>query len=442
MPDTTCATATFGFVDTNVLLHFPPIDQINWTDLLGARKIILVITSVVIRELNKHKDAPISPKLRDRATSILRRLYEYSEQEGVVEVRDNVELQFHTHEPLLNFASEGLAREIPDDYLVATVLGFSRKFPKLKVAVITNDLGLKLKAQAYGIRTLRPPDDMRLPDEVDPGHKRIRELEERVRLLQLQIPDLKLVFRSKEDRIHYILKADINLTPEVLNWRLTRLRKKFPKMVKPNWYSGADSQAGTIPPSGFDDYNRALDLFFSDYERYLPRLQNYFNQKRRTIQLNIWAFNIGSCPAKDADIFMRFPDDIDVFTKLPGRPEMPRPPETPGSRAEAKGSVGLNTIMWSGAHFVTQPSFDQQLSGVQYVPGLDARTSRVTVEDNVVRMHVAEAKHKLLTSVDTIYVMFRSHAQAHSFTVDYDIYCANIPDMQAGKLHVIVERRA
>jgi hypothetical protein len=50
----------FSFVDTNLFLHFPPLDQIAWLDLLGCDNVVLIVTGTVIRELNKHKDAPVT----------------------------------------------------------------------------------------------------------------------------------------------------------------------------------------------------------------------------------------------------------------------------------------------------------------------------------------------------------------------------------------------
>src|SRR5229473_5317250 len=96
-------TSKFSFVDTNLFLHFPPLDQIDWLDLLGCDYVVLIVTATVIRELNKHKDAPISSKLRERATSALKKLYAYSELNQPILVRDSVELRFNTREPSLNF---------------------------------------------------------------------------------------------------------------------------------------------------------------------------------------------------------------------------------------------------------------------------------------------------------------------------------------------------
>jgi rRNA-processing protein FCF1 len=231
-------TTKVSFVDTNLFLHFPTLDQIDWLDLLRCDYVVIIVTATVIRELNRHKDAPVSFKLRERAASSLKKLYTYSELNAPILVRNSVELQFNTREPLLNFASAGLSKEVPDDFLIATIVEFKGNSPEANVVLMTDDLGLKLKAATHGINVLRPPEELRLPDELDPNQKRVRELEEKVRLLQLQIPDMKLVFESQEDRFCFTLKPELVLSPKAVNWRISRLRKRFPKCRSRNGLVG------------------------------------------------------------------------------------------------------------------------------------------------------------------------------------------------------------
>src|ERR1700730_5653590 len=142
-------TSKTGFVDTNLFLHFPLLDQIDWLKLLGSEHVVLAITSTVIRELNKHKDAPVSAKLRERAAAALKKLYAYSELNEPILIRDSVELRFNTREPSLDFVSEGLSREVADDYLLAMIVEFKRSSSEANVVLITDDLGLKLKAGTH-----------------------------------------------------------------------------------------------------------------------------------------------------------------------------------------------------------------------------------------------------------------------------------------------------
>lgn len=72
---------------------------------------------------------------------------------------------------MLNFASAGLSKEVPDDFLIATIVEFKGNSPEANVVLMTDDFGLKLKAGTHGINVLRPPEELRLPDELDPKSK-------------------------------------------------------------------------------------------------------------------------------------------------------------------------------------------------------------------------------------------------------------------------------
>lgn len=433
-------TNKISFVDTNLFLHFPALDQIDWLDLLRCDYAVIIVTATVIRELNRHKDAPVSLKLRERAASSLKKLYTYSELSAPIVVRDSVELQFNTREPLLNFASEGLSKEISDDFLMATILEFKRNSPEANVVLMTDDLGLKLKAGTHEINVVRPPEQLRLPDELDPNQKRVRELEEKVRLLQLQIPDMKLVFESQEDRFRFTLKPEVALSPKTVNWRVSRLRKKFSKLRKPQWFSSADLQTGAIPPAAYDLYNQGLDLFFAEYETYFRQLQSYFNQRRRVIDLRIWALNQGTCPAKDIHIFMHFPDGFGLLSKseLPERPKPPQAPEKPKSRNESL-SAGVLTNLVSNVNLLKGDEYPGNLNFPS--PAANVRLLSIKrTKSYEVKMHVGETKHNFLTPLDPVYVVFDSHEHARSFSVEYEIYCGNAPERQIGRIHVIIER--
>jgi hypothetical protein len=432
-------TTRFAFVDTNIFLHYPSLEDLFWPDLLGVGQVIIVVTATVIRELNRHKDAPVSSKLRDRAASVLRRLFDYSEADEPVLIRDGVELRFHTREPLLNFVSEGLVREIPDDYLVATIIEFSRAHPQHDAVLVTDDMGLKLKARTFGISTFRPPEDLRLPDELDPSQKRIRELEERVRLLQFQFPDMRLVFGSGEDRLHLALKPQVALSPKVLTWRLSRLRTKFPKMQKPVSLSGLYLQMGAIPPAAYDDYNDRIQGYFSNYAAYLAELQDHLNQGRRTAELKIWALNKGTAPGKDVHVFIHFPDGFEVFRKseLPKRPGPPRPPDKPKSVVE---TLTAGTVLPNVADLLATGTSLHNIS----LPQLSANVRLLSIRRTTsyeVELHIGEVKHNFMVPLDPIYIGFDPSLQARSFSGDYRIYCGNAPEKQSGQLHVIVENK-
>src|SRR4051794_30751285 len=64
---------TATFVDTNLLLHAKPLQDIRW-EALETQPIEIIVTRPVIKELDKHKDQHPKKHLRERARRALQRI--------------------------------------------------------------------------------------------------------------------------------------------------------------------------------------------------------------------------------------------------------------------------------------------------------------------------------------------------------------------------------
>ena len=95
--------------------------------------------------------------------------------------------------------------------------------------------------------------------------------------------------------------------------------------------SSGSSPVSSIPVSEYERYNRELEQYFSNYERYLDRLVDFATQPQRTLILHLEVRNIGGAPAEDVDVYVHFPNGFTLFAKdkVPGEPKEPKPPEKP-----------------------------------------------------------------------------------------------------------------
>lgn len=182
------------FLDTNVLYDFNAPEQILWLKELGADKVKLVLTQVVIRELNEHKDGGRRPALAERAGEILRRfnrLWEDNRWLPEIPLRDAgavslvAEWKDATVGPPLNGT-------LHDDQFIQNVCEYKRAHPDDAVSIFTNDLGMSLKARAFDIDLCRIDDKYKAPPAEDPRDKQLREyrktLEGYERILRDTIP--------------------------------------------------------------------------------------------------------------------------------------------------------------------------------------------------------------------------------------------------------------
>jgi rRNA-processing protein FCF1 len=427
------------FPDTNTFLHYPSIEQIDWPTHLSAQKVIIVVAPVVVRELNKKKDTPGPRKLRERASSVLKTLRGFSRMPKPVQVRKDVEVRFLTSDPsLAMFDSHDLRREVPDDYLVAAILSFAEETNEGDVILVTHDLGLELKANAKNIPTVQLPENLELPQELDLEQKRIRELEQEVLRLERRLPNLALVFSNGQNRIQIRLRAPVRLNDAILEWRMRRIYRRFPKIDREPSAAERAVFGLMAKPAAIAEYNGQLDDFYMKCREHYARLQDYLNYKRRIARLEISLVNRGSTPAEDVDILLIFPSGFELCreAELTPPPRLPEPPTSPykipallkQSLEQLRAPVDLSNIM-AGSHLRTP-----EIRNVSH-PTI-RKTNSYDVEVNVGRL-----KHGYEEALDSLYVVFPSYESASGFSVTYGLYAANAPEKQEGKLFIILEKQ-
>ena len=418
--------AKVGFLDTTVFLSYSQVDQIDWCVVLDAEEVVLVVAPVVIRQLNRHKDNPRTRKIRERAASALKKLERYSEQQPPLMVRDSVELRFRTTEPVIDFAFDRLSRDIDDDWLLATILEFRKESPASEIVLVTDDLGLKLKARAYQIQAQRLPEHLRLPEETDPEQARIRELEEEVRLLKLSVPELRLEFEDGKDYFRVELTRLTPSSPATKARLMEKVRVEHPRLDSA--FLAVDLIAGAVSvPAEVTLYNHQLEQFFANYERHLEALDGFADSERRTVKLEIMVYNKGTCPAEDISVIIHFPETVQLLQEPPKPPDPPLPPAKPTKvpriapdtfrpSIPESAPASPSKTMWSN---VSRPTFRSAAHQVDW--------------------HVKKINHGFSVSLDPLYIRFESWEAVKPFTVDYRVHAGNVPKMVTGQLHVIVE---
>ena len=107
-----------SFVDTNVFLHFRPLNEIDWLDLLNAEEVVVTICTAVVTELDEKKFSAPLQTLRERAKKSLNLL----EQWDGKEIRTNVSVRLLKPEPSLDWQASGLDPLVKDDRILGAAL--------------------------------------------------------------------------------------------------------------------------------------------------------------------------------------------------------------------------------------------------------------------------------------------------------------------------------
>ena len=106
----------FLFPDTNGLLHYPSLTDVDWLTICDAKRVTLVFCMQVIHELDEKKD---DPRLAGRAERVIREINRIRKSGDMV--RHNVSLAIFNQELRADEFTDSLSPDSGDDRIVHLV---------------------------------------------------------------------------------------------------------------------------------------------------------------------------------------------------------------------------------------------------------------------------------------------------------------------------------
>jgi hypothetical protein len=140
----------FAVLDTHVLLHYQPPEQVRWSEVVGEKEIRLVVPLRVIEELDAKKYAGRAD-LADRARRLLTRLREMLAQTAGLPVRlaDGVTIEVPVeHGPR--------SRHLDADYEILQTC-VELQAVQRPVVLVTDDTGLAIRAANADVQWVAMP---------------------------------------------------------------------------------------------------------------------------------------------------------------------------------------------------------------------------------------------------------------------------------------------
>lgn len=374
--------ALYVFPDTNLLLHFQRIDQLNWRELTGADEIVLVLAPIVIRELERAKDQPQHRGARQRARDANTWLRELR-RSGSTTLPNGAHLEIATKEPSTYFTDD-LDPDIADDRLIASVRSY--KAAGCETAVATDDTILLFKLDAHGVRAIELPEDLRRRNEPDPLERENAQLRQTVEAFTKRAPKLELSW-IEGTSVGILRIARLELIgiddPGEVRASLSHIHLKGEGGPYEKF-----SAIGrlSIPEDQIRRYNEKLDRYFADYGRYYEKYRAIFDEFRRSCELRLVFGNVGSGSATHALVTLKLPEGITALRRI-HRPKFPDPPVPP----ERPGPFGL----------ITSPTLDagavmRRLVSDQYrepIPPPDPRAPHIDIDARTATWQIAKLLH-------------------------------------------------
>jgi len=286
----------FIFIDTNTLLHFQRPDQIDWPALVAAPSVTLIITPVVLRELDRQKVHNPKKRLRDRANDRIKWLSGFIQVHGDPSIRSHTSLRFIRHEPQLDLQAHRLSPQINDDILIAHAIEHHNKTSAAPF-VVTADIGLTLKLPAHGITILELDDTLRLAEEKDEAEKELAKAQKELDAIKSRRPELKLTFPKDLETLALV----ISQVPEI--------------EAKHENFDGRAAGA-------------SIQLYIARYAKYALEYAQWKDQWERSTAVKLVLANTGTAVATDISLLIVVPDFV-RFLPIQQIMQRPKPPKAP-----------------------------------------------------------------------------------------------------------------
>lgn len=441
---------TYLFLDTNVLLHYRRIEEIDWLSLSGSTDVVIVLCPAVIRELDHLKVGHPQKKFRKRAQEIVAMLHRRLNASSDEPIREKIRFEFMVADPVLDFAEQKLRPELPDDWLIASSIAWKTDHPNDEIKIVTADLGVSLKAKTKAIPTLFPLETDKIVDEIDADEKRILQLQKELAEARNCQPRLTLCFYGETPAAKFLkiqLSSPSAFDAKRASETMDRIRLEYELLPPPDRFGRiklSERQIRRNQLSGWplqsiskwdaERYNSELQRFYQDYEAYLRVVHDQENQQRLNATLEIGLENDGAAPAEDIDVHLHFPDGFKLFNSDEFVPKQPKAPEAP----VVPGTFNFATAFKVPAlhNLALTP---QTIRGISPPSNVSSPTIKRTNSYDV-RSHITKAKHGYVLQLATLVVVFDTYESAGSFTIRYYLSAANLPKAAQGELSVAVEK--
>jgi PIN domain len=423
------------FLDTNSLLHYPPIKNVDWKAVCGSESVRLVLCLQVIHELDEKKD---DSRLGDRASRTIKELKAIRSAGGVV--RDGVILDVFNYEVNVADFPATLSYGSKDDRIVHSIKKYAAANASDSIAVYTEDMGMNLRCEAHGLTVIEPDAGSRLENpkaEHDKKYKlaitELNDLKNRVPVLELVIspgdartPQKKpMTFSIRPTRSEPDLDSEMN--------EYMQERNLFP-MKKADIASGGQIPSLPHQHDAVARYNDNLSQHLVEYRKWLETRNLLGKILAHQITVSVWIVNSGLAPADDLDVTLEIGDPVALVYEASSQeakslelPDPPGPPERPKQFFGDLGEIGglVRPPLY------TLPNMEHLLNRKATVEKQDdTNTFRIT-------FGTKRLKHNEHEHIGNLILVLRPNA-VHPFQVQFRITAANITKVIQGAIPIVV----
>ena len=414
------------FPDTNVLLHYPLVDQIDWLKWCNCKSIKIILCLKVINELDCKKN---DPNLRERAKKVIKKIKKIIDSNNG-HIKDETLLEIYNKD--LNHADISV-----DEAIVQQALDYQSTHHDENLYIMTEDLGMQLRCRQR-IQTIEPDKGKRLQSPQSKLHKENINLKNQIAKLQNQIPVLDLIFTHTDEDIEshdipfrinefrtvkfldrsFVLQEEIDRCGKIPIHTLTLAANNSIKKELSHYFKDTTE---------FQKYISELSKWIEKYNRFMEELS-------RSFDFNLHIKNTVGVPAENVVVFLKFPKifqfivcENEHYGKSPKIPDKPEPP-----KLELAGTMGLDSLRKVNLYsnfVIPTPNI--------HGPWVEFREDN----DNIfMEITIKKIKHYLVESFECTAGLL-SFEHARTFDLEYIVMADNMPQKIEGKIPFIFGQR-
>ena len=276
------------FLDTNILLHFPPLAEIDWRTVCDAHAVTLFVCIEVLDEVDHKK---YDSRLGSRAKRAMQRLDRHLES-GSCGDRTTVSL-FPT---VLEQEDEAqvVSGLRADAKIVARAKTFKSRHPEEYVCVATNDLGMRLRCQIHGIPFLAGEALVQQDADDDSSHEASTV--------------------GERSSVRPLLAVQLSGQQEVTAPTSPPCFFTFPDEGQLNVEHSVRGEADALNKQSANGLTgigkKAIEEYLDKYRAFVVRRNQRADARARQCLFTIELLNKGTAPATDIDLCVEFPDEV------------------------------------------------------------------------------------------------------------------------------------
>lgn len=437
---------TYLFLDTNIYLHYQDFEQLPWNDILSVTdELSIIIPPVIISEIDKIKDQGTG-KVNKRARKISPKLGDIL-LEGI---SCKIKISSCADPKRDDFETYNLDREIADDRFILSALLFSDDGQK-KVIVVARDNMALIKAKNKGLKYKRMSDEYLLKEELSKEEKELAEVKKQLALYVNRLSAPSLTFDNGETFMK-IKKPASKDVESIIQKAIKEEKEAVSHYLLPDESSDEDSNPFTAMTSSISAsikalqpnpeqvkrYNTEVDEYHKEFEEYIRLKISRDVLKDQLCKLKFILANKGNAPTGDLDIFIYFPDNVNLYNRTSQKHiDIDNPPLKPEQ----------SSFVFSAFDRATRKQL-QSIQSNSFIPhplgGVIDNRPRIWDLSKTIKRHNyhfdrAPLSQTLQYSIDFKYGIYIDLMQCGNFSIGYSIVDTSIPKPIDGLLSVIVE---